>query len=544
MAEGLIGPPARHYLLESGEAEGRSGLLRNSIRGRTASQLRTLLDDGATAALADGELLERFASREGDPAEAAFAALVERHGPMVLRACRSILRDPHRARDAFQVTFLLLARRAGSLWVRDSIGPWLHSVACRTASGVRAAEARQAGLLRRAARASTPFVGGAGRDDLGSALHEEIERLPDRLRAPLVLCYLEGMTHDQAADHLGCPVGTVRSRLARGRDRLRRDLARRGFAPPADPPHPGLVPLPPATATLAIQAMRLATGRSTAATLTLRFSSLLEGVVRAMTIHPLKSAVAVLLASGAFAAGLGATLGQEPKVEAEKTRAQAGPPASRRSPEATEDRLESLAAESRSLRLRVEELERRLEAIDPVGKLARAARPDSRALHKVRPRFDNVLIEKIHVAVGQRVKQGDPLMIIRSAELGQARNECRTNYIQWDHDKKYLSAREPLAKDGRITQIVWTDTVNSEKQSRLSYRVAREKLAMFGMTDEKIDEMLELLGDDRKRPQATEDQTRMTLTSPVDGTVIEVDAEPDSFYDQRDVLVVIDPSRP
>lgn len=97
---------------------------------------------------------------------------------------------------------------------------------------------------------------------------------------------------------------------------------------------------------------------------------------------------------------------------------------------------------------------------------------DQNTLNKVRPRFDNALVEKVFVSAGQSVKKGDPLLELRSAELGQARNDCRTNYVQWDHDLKYLDARRPLAKDGRITQIIWTDTVNSEKQSRLSYLVS------------------------------------------------------------------------
>src|SRR5690242_16114294 len=99
--------------------------------GTSAGHLRTLFSVGVTAGLTDGQLLERFATRRGEAAELAFAALVERHGPMVLRACRGILRDDHEAHDAFQATFLILARKSRTLWVRDSLGPWLHRVACR-----------------------------------------------------------------------------------------------------------------------------------------------------------------------------------------------------------------------------------------------------------------------------------------------------------------------------------------------------------------------------------------------------------------------------
>jgi RNA polymerase sigma factor (sigma-70 family) len=174
-------------------------------------------------------LLKRYASREGDSAESAFTALVERHGPMVFRVCRTILGDEHGAQDAFQATFLILARRADSLWVRDTLGPWLYGVACRTSAGARSALARRRTHERKAAERSPRLVEGPEWDDSGPVLHEEVNRLPDRYRAAVVLCYLEGLTHEQAAERLRCPVGTVRSRLATGRERLRRRLSRRGF---------------------------------------------------------------------------------------------------------------------------------------------------------------------------------------------------------------------------------------------------------------------------------------------------------------------------
>ena len=90
-------------------------------------------------------------------------------------------------------------------------------------------------------------------------------------------------------------------------------------------------------------------------------------------------------------------------------------------------------------------------------------------LTKIRPRFDNALVTKVYVSAGEPVKKGDPLIELRSTDLAAAKNDCRTKFVQWDHDHKYLLAREPLAKEGRITQIIWTDTVNDEKKSRLDY---------------------------------------------------------------------------
>src|SRR5829696_3053585 len=118
------------------------------VGGARRMSLEALFEAGTLAGLTDGQLLERFATRRrrDDAAELAFAALVERHGPMVLRACRGILRDDHEAMDAFQATFLVLVHKAPSLWVRDSLGPWLHRVACRAAGRARAQARRRRAL--------------------------------------------------------------------------------------------------------------------------------------------------------------------------------------------------------------------------------------------------------------------------------------------------------------------------------------------------------------------------------------------------------------
>jgi RNA polymerase sigma factor (sigma-70 family) len=197
-------------------------------------QIRTLCDAGAIGGLTDGQLLERFATGGGEAAEAAFALLVERHGPMVLRVCLGVLADPHAAEDAFQAAFLVLVKKARGLWVRDCLGPWLHQVALRTALCARSRAALRRKHERRAAE-SAPVgrEGGPMGGDLEGMLHREIGRLPERYRAPVVLCDLEGRTHEQAARHLGLPVGTVKSRLTRARQRLRRRLTRLGLAPTA-----------------------------------------------------------------------------------------------------------------------------------------------------------------------------------------------------------------------------------------------------------------------------------------------------------------------
>ncbi len=207
-------------------------------RGGLLQDVRTLFDTGTTGGLTDGELLGRLADRparnDDDAAGPAFAALVDRHGPMVLRVCRSILRDEHDAQDAFQATFLVLVRRAGAVRRHESAGSWLHGVALRVAAHARAGMARR----RRHERCAGELAVTADRSgtegvspELAAILHEELGRLPERYRAALVLCYLEGHTCEAAARRLGWPVGTVKSRLARGRERLRGRLIRRGVVP-------------------------------------------------------------------------------------------------------------------------------------------------------------------------------------------------------------------------------------------------------------------------------------------------------------------------
>jgi RNA polymerase sigma factor (sigma-70 family) len=272
--------------------------MNKSRRGHVLSRVRTVFGVGTTGELTDGQLLERFATRDDEAAELAFAALVERHGPMVLRTCRTVLRDLHGAEDAFQATFLVLVKKRRGLWVRDSLGPWLHQVACRVSARARSeaarrrkVEAQAAELLPRSASETPP-------DDLGRVLHEELERLPEPFRAAVVLCCLEGLTLHEAARRLGWPLGTVQSRLARGRQRLRDCLARRGFAPTFGAVGLALAgeraqaAVPPALAEATAQvAVRGAAG----GVLPLAAGSLMEGVLTAMTLSRLKLIVAGIL---------------------------------------------------------------------------------------------------------------------------------------------------------------------------------------------------------------------------------------------------------
>ncbi len=190
----------------------------------------TLFEAGSLVGLTDRQLLDRFVG--GESAEAAFEALVERHGPMVRAVCRSMLGDRDEADDAFQATFLVLARRAGSIRRRDAVGSWLYGVACRVSARARSDAGRRRMLERfLVERARIESTSSDRPSEPIPELLEEVERLPERYRAPLVLCYLEGRSHEQAARILGCPMRTVATRLQRGKAKLRTRLVRRGLAP-------------------------------------------------------------------------------------------------------------------------------------------------------------------------------------------------------------------------------------------------------------------------------------------------------------------------
>jgi RNA polymerase sigma factor (sigma-70 family) len=193
--------------------------------------VRHLIGGASAAALTDGQLLERFLA---DRDETAVETLVRRYGPLVLGVCRRVLGDAHAAEDAFQATFLVLTRKAPSLDRGKPLGAWLYTVAYRLALRARANEFRRHRREERAARRRPPADNPApSPSELAVALEEELHRLPESHRAPLVLCYLEGKTNEQAAEALGCPRGSMAARLTQARERLRECLARRGFVAPA-----------------------------------------------------------------------------------------------------------------------------------------------------------------------------------------------------------------------------------------------------------------------------------------------------------------------
>lgn len=279
--------------------------------GIVLRHVRALFDVGTTAGVTDGQLLEQFATRRREAAERAFAALVDRHGPMVLHTCRKIARDEHNAEDAFQATFLILVRKGPTLCVRDSLGPWLHRVACRVAMRASIVADVRRVAERRAAESALQQAESRPLDDRWHVIHEEIDRLPDRYRVPIVLCDIENHTYEDVARHVGCPIGTVKSRLARGRERLRQRLTRRGLMPEAGLLTVGLLNEPAQSAVLPAiieNTTRAAVGTLAAAgaggPLPAAVATLVEGVSRSMAITNLSkvASVALLIAVAAISA--------------------------------------------------------------------------------------------------------------------------------------------------------------------------------------------------------------------------------------------------
>jgi RNA polymerase sigma factor (sigma-70 family) len=268
--------------------------------------LGSLRDAQVLTEASDAQLLERFA---GGHEEAPFAALVRRHGPMVWSVARRVLAHVQDAEDVFQATFLLLARKAASIRKAASVGSWLHGVAHRLALKARLQQARRRSREKRAADMRQTSPGGqTSLAEMAAALDEALGELPEKYRAALVLCYLEGQSQEEAARRLGCPLATVRTRVARGRKLLRDRLAKRGLTLSTA----GLAALlitsaAPAAAPAALvkatvqAALPFAAGQSAAARCSTQAAGLVQEGLQAMFLTKVKTATALLLAASLIA---------------------------------------------------------------------------------------------------------------------------------------------------------------------------------------------------------------------------------------------------
>ena len=281
--------------------------------GSALRQITRLFSDGTVTGLSDAQLLERFVAHRD---ATAFEALMARHGMMVLSVCRGVLNDPNDAEDAFQATFLILVKKAGTFRGHAALGGWLYVVAHRVAIRANAAAARrrlsemQAGEMA----AATSALGPTARDEQLRALHEEIARLPEKFRLAILLCDLQGLPQDQAAMELRLSERTLRRRLSGGRERLKARLGRRGLS--QEGAAMGALFLREARAGVSAAwgaatvraALAMVNHSLTAGTISTGALQLTREVLRIMLLHNLRLVSVVLLGAGLMAWGASAAL--------------------------------------------------------------------------------------------------------------------------------------------------------------------------------------------------------------------------------------------
>ena len=379
-------------------------MLKRPMSRLNLREFEGLFRAGIAGDVGDSELLERFIRCDDEIGEAAFTALVERHGPMVLRICLQALNDRHAAEDAMQVTFLVLARQAGMIRKRPSLSSWLFGVALRAAARIRMEEARRRRYETRSAERSAALNSDQN-EPLDSEnpypeLHAEIEQLPEKYRDPIVLCYFEGLTHEQAASRLHWPLGTVKIRLTRARERLRAHLKQRDSIDqlliPASLLRLGQIAALPEHLfkTITQASCRAATTGVAGRLISSVAVKVSHGVIQSMIFNKLKMFVAL---SGLLLLGFGDLV--------------AGQQASgNRTTNPTRDRAITQTTESRS-----------------TLQLAGKTDYDPATLTVIRVPFD-CRVDKVLVHLGSRVKNGEPLLEIEEASKEDGAQKAKYSF--------------------------------------------------------------------------------------------------------------------
>jgi RND family efflux transporter MFP subunit len=419
------------------------------------------------AAVSDAQLLERFTA-SGD--EAAFELLLWRHGRLVLGVCRRLLRDAQDAEDAFQATFLALTRKAGAIGKPAAVGYWLYRVACRVALAVRRRRSetvtREQHIPSLECAGALPEMSTAELEELRAVLDEELALLPERFRAPIVLCYLEGLTVDEAAVELSCPRGTVASRLARARDRLRGQLFRRGLALPTGLAGVTLCEIgasaaPPAS--LILQALLLTTRDQSGVAISGHVVALTERVLRTMFLRKLMTTAAAL----AVLAGLlvGGGLAFQGRIghaaQAESARAV-------QTPAATEDDAKKQPSQGKAP-LRVTVSRPRAAEVAPFEVFT--GRLEAGQVIQVRPQMSG-FVKKIGFKRGSDVKKGDLLykldMRPEQAQLEQNKANLTVARAQLQAVRDKLAWSERMVAKGLLSG----KSVQEQKANEVAARAA------------------------------------------------------------------------
>jgi cobalt-zinc-cadmium efflux system membrane fusion protein len=492
--------------------------------------LKKSVDPSSAGGLTDPQLLERFVA---DRDEAAFEVLVWRHAALVWQAARRLLPRAEDAEDVFQATFLALAREAGAIRRPGALAGWLYRVAYRAAlraraTTLRAAQASQVAELPAAAAADV-----AAWRELRPVLDDEINRLPEKYRVAVVLCYLEGRTLEEAARQLGCPRGTVSSRLAGARDRLRGRLARRGLAPTGAlpallvPARDGATAAPAALVRATAEAgVRFASGRAAGGAVAPVAAALAEGVLRTMWLTKVRvvAGVVLVLAVACAAAGvLAGRLGAEKPDPGAAPALIPGTPAALRLPPAM---LAPLSVQVAEVKPR-EPLPPR--ALELAGSLA--LDPDS--LVRVHSRFAGEFVAMLRtgkeggpIRIGDRVKQGEVLGTVWSKDLAAKKGELLDALVQAHTDRADLDRLEKASNEGAVPEAAVRQTrrayesdlaaVTRAERTLLAWRVPGDEIKAV---KEEADRVVE-----RKGKHDLDSERRwaeVEIRAPLDGTVLE-----------------------
>jgi RNA polymerase sigma factor (sigma-70 family) len=417
----------------------------------------------------DSQLLQRFVAQRD---EAAFAALLRRHGPMVLSTCRRLLPDAHDAEDAFQATFLVLVRKAGSLGRPELLGPWLHGVAYRTAIKVKTdllrRRARQRPLVDLPAAERTPELVWR---DLRPVLDEEVSRLPDKYRAAFVLCYLEGKTNAEAARQLGCPMGTVLSRLARARERLRARLTDRGLtlsagllaAALSQNAAPAALSVGLAETTLQAALLVAANQAALAGAISTPVAALTKGVLQAMFLTKLKIAAAVVLAVGVVGSGAGMVAYQAPAAEQADTKKAESPKVAVPEAAPLKEENDRLRSQMMLLLQMVAQMQKEKERWEEAAKKAAPQKPDAEL---ARLRQENLrLSAELQRTEVTLLKAKTELAASKEAEKQLRERPSDPVELRWRFEKDKPFYQEMTVETKQVLKIMGQEMVQNQNQT-------------------------------------------------------------------------------
>jgi RNA polymerase sigma factor (sigma-70 family) len=444
-------------------------------------------------ALDDPLLLERFARLRD---EAAFEVLVRRHGGMVLDVCRRLLRNHHDVEDAFQASFLVLVRHARSIRKSQALASWLYKVAYRVSLRLRKATAQRGRIESLPAAIAAPIVTGPEpAPEVQHVLYEELNQLRDKYRLPVVLCYLKGLTTAQAAQQLGCPQGTIHSRLWTAREQLRKRLIGRGVVLPTA----GLSALlwvgPCAAAVperLVFATIRTATlvqsGTALPGAAVSKIVALAEGVSKMMFIGKLRLVGAALVALSVFAVGMG----QLPSVLGGKPSAKASVRAKANTVELSQEAAARLGIQVGQIKARGEPRPRRLPPfagvlnydVDRVFVIRSRFPGEVTEIRKV-PDSDNPGAQR-SLRVGDKVKQGDVLAVVWSQQLGAAKAALMDAVCAVRLSKDHLERFNELFQKGAIPLVTVKAAQKQFDSDTNTLLTAERSLRMWKLDDKEI----------------------------------------------------------